>query len=123
MTTKPLATLLAVALLGCSPVHAARPAPLPEAPFARIIELLGLDTTRAEIVAAIFENAHARTEQAREQLGEPTHEAVRVALDAALQAIHQDVERQLCAVLGPEDLARVKAEIPSPRAARVLKSV
>ena len=123
MTTKPLASLLAVALLGCSPVHAARPAPLPEAPFARIIVMLGLDSTRAEIVTAIFENAHARIEDAHGQLGEPTSEAVRVALDAALHAIHHDVEKQLAAVLGPEDLARVKAEIPPPRAARALKSV
>ena len=123
MTTNPLASLLAVALLGCSPLHAARPAPLPEAPLARLIVMLGLDSTRAEVVTAIFENAHARMEQAREQLGEPHSEAVRVALDAAMQAIHQDTERQLAAVLGPEDLARVKAEIPPPRVPRAPKSV
>lgn len=118
MTTKPLASLLAVALLGCSPVHAARPAALPESSFVRVIVMLGLDSTRAEIVAAIFDNAHARMEEARRQLGEPTSEAVRTALDAAMRAIHEDLERQLAAVLGPEDLARVKAEIPPPRALR-----
>ena len=123
MTTKPLASLLAVALLGCSPLHAARPEPLPQAPFARLIVMLGLDSTRAEIVTAIFEHAHARMQEAHEQLGEPRSEAVRVALDAALHAIHQDAERQLAAVLGPEDLARVKAEMPPPRVPRSPKSV
>ena len=115
MTTKPLASLLAVALLGSSPIHASPPPALPPAPFTRIIVLLGLDSTRAELVTAIFENAQARMEQAREQLGEPTSETVRVALDSAMHAIHQDVERQLAAVLGPEELARVKQEIPHPR--------
>jgi hypothetical protein len=123
MKTKPLASLLAVALLGCSSVHASPPPPLREPSFTRIIELLGLDRTRAELVTAIFENAHARIEEAHRQLGEPNSEAVRVALESALHAIYQDAERQLAAVLGPEQLARVKAEIPAPRVARSLKPV
>ena len=80
-------------------------------------DFLGDDDT------AIFENAHARMEEAREQLGEPTSETVRVALDSALNAIHHDVEKQLAAVLGPEDVARIKSEIPPPRVARAPKSV
>jgi hypothetical protein len=123
MTTKPLASLLAVALLGCSAVHACPPPRIQEASFTRIIMLLGLDTTRAELVSAIFENAHARIREAHEQLGEPHSETVRLALESALVAIHQDVERQLSAVLGPEALARVKAEIPPPRVPRSAKSV
>jgi hypothetical protein len=78
------------------------------------VTLLGLDVARADLVVAILEHAHARVAEAREQIGEVRDVETRALMNMALQAIHQELDRQLSAVLSETELARVRQELPAP---------
>lgn len=112
---KILNAVLSAALLGCAGASAEPLAQPPrEAAYTRLVTLLGLDVARADLVVAILENAHARAAEARARIGEPCDPGARALTYTALQAIHQELDRQLSAVLSEAEMARVKAELPAP---------
>jgi hypothetical protein len=115
-----LNALLSAAVLGCTGASAQPPSHPPrEAAYTRLVTLLGLDVARADLVVAILENAHARVHEARAQIGEPRDDASRATLDAAMQAIRQEMDRQLGAVLSESEMTRVNAQLPAtPRPTR-----
>src|SRR5687767_10073113 len=108
-----LNALLSAAVLGCTGASAQQPPQPPrEAAYTRLVTLLGLDVARADLVVAILENAHARVDEARAQIGEARDDAARATLDAAMQAIRQEMDRQLGAVLSEAEMKRVDAQLP-----------
>ena len=115
-TSRPLSVFLAATLLGGTGASAELPAAHSprEATYTRLVTLLGLDVARADLVVAILEHAHARVAEAREQVGEARDAEGRALMDTALQAIHQELDRQLSAVLSEAELARVRRELPAP---------
>jgi hypothetical protein len=115
-TVRPLSVFLAATVLGCTGASAELPAPPSprEANYTRLVTLLGLDVARADLVVAILEHAHARVAEAREQIGEVRDVETRALMNMALQAIHQELDRQLSAVLSETELARVRQELPAP---------
>lgn len=114
--TNPLSALLAATVLGCTGASAHVPAPETprEAAYTQLVVMLGLDVARADLVVAILEHAHARVAEARHSIGEPHDARTRALMYTALQAIHQEMDRQLAAVLSEAELARVKQELPGP---------
>ena len=112
-TFGPLSAFLAATVLGCTGASAELPAPR-EANYTRLVTLLGLDVARADVVVAILEHAHTRVAEAREQIGEPRDPEGRALMNTALQAIHQELDRQLSGVLSETELARVRQELPAP---------
>ena len=89
------------------PHHAPRPP-------AEAVALLNLDAQRAQQVAAILENTHARMEAARQQIGPPTDATSRSSMHAAMTAIREETDKQLAAVLTAEELAKLKAATRPP---------
>jgi hypothetical protein len=75
---------------------------------------LDLDRTRALVVEAILENAQGRILAAREQIGPPTDETTRAVMQAALQAICGEADKQLASVLTGKELARLKELMAQP---------
>lgn len=100
-----------------STVAAAQSPPTPRtlAPRVNIAALLDLDAQRAQQVDAIMQAAHARMKAAREQIGRPTDDSTRGLMHTAMQAIRQDTDRQLAAVLTAEELERLHAAMPPRR--------
>ena len=88
------------------PVHGAVPA-------VDIVVLLDLDNTRASLVDSILENALQRIMAAREQIGPGTDAVTLTVMQAAMRAIRENTDRQLAAVLTPEELARLKEGVPA----------
>lgn len=86
-------------------------------PAVDIVVLLDLDNTRASLVDSILENALQRIMAAREQIGPGTDETTLAVMQAAMRAIRENTDRQLAAVLTPEELARLK-EAPAPPSAK-----
>jgi hypothetical protein len=82
-------------------------------PAVDIVVLLDLDNARANLVDSILENALQRIMAAREQIGPGTDEASLALMQAAMHAIRMNTDRQLAAVLTPEELARLKEGVPS----------
>jgi hypothetical protein len=78
------------------------------APGPYAVTLLKLDSNRAGLVDAILENAVERALVAREQIGPGTDATTRAVMQAAMHAIREDADRQLAAVLTPEELATWK---------------
>jgi hypothetical protein len=106
-------TLAALALT--SALAQAEAPPAERAPFpVNFASVLDLDRARAEVVGAILENAHQRTLAAREQIGRATDETTRVVMQVAMQAIHDDADKQLASVLTAPELARLRMLMPSP---------
>lgn len=87
----------------------------PMPPRVDIAALLDLDAGRAQQVDAIMQAQHARMKAAREQIGRPTGDTTRNLMHAAMQAIRDDTDRQLAAVLTADELARVHAAMPPRR--------
>jgi hypothetical protein len=83
-------------------------------PRVDVVTLLQLDSRRAELVEAIFENAHERAAVAQRQIGTPSDDTTRATLFAAMYAIRLDADKQLEAVLTSEELAKLRAVIPPP---------
>ena len=103
------ALALASALAQAEPAAFDRP-PLP----VNIGAMLNLDIPRAQVVEAILDNAHARTVEARQQIGRPTDDTTRSVMRAAIHAIHEDAHRQLASVLTVEELAKLKELLRPP---------
>jgi hypothetical protein len=72
-----------------------------------VAALLGLDATRAAQVEAILATAQAKMRAARRDIGKPSDDTTRNAMHAAMQAIHQQTDQQLSAVLTPGELDKL----------------
>jgi hypothetical protein len=77
-------------------------------------KLLNLDSTRAEKVDAILENAHERIVEARKQIGRPTDETTRATMHAAMEAIRTETDALLAQVLTADELDKLHAAMPRP---------
>ncbi len=84
-------------------------------PRVDIVALLSLDAARADQVNAIMKAAHERVVAARQQIGRPTDDTTRNVMHAAMQAIHEDTDRQLATVLTPEEIDKLHAAMPGRR--------
>jgi hypothetical protein len=84
-------------------------------PRVDIVALLSLDAARADQVNAIMKAAHDRVVAARQQIGRPTDDTTRNVMQAAMQAIRDDTDRQLAAVLTPAELDKLHAAMPGRR--------
>jgi hypothetical protein len=84
------------------------------APRVDVVKLLGLDADRAQKVDAILANARERMIAARREIGRPTDDTTRTTMHAAMQAIHQDTDKQLAEVLSPDELAKLRDAMPKP---------
>jgi hypothetical protein len=80
--------------------------------------VLSLDTSRAQVVEAILENAHQRRMAALQQIGRPADDATRGLMRIAMEAIRQDTDKQLAAVLTAAELVKLKEALPPPFASR-----
>ena len=85
------------------------------APRIDIVNLLGLDATRAVQVDTILQQAHEKVRYAHEQIGAPTDETTRATLHAAMEAIRSDTDAKLGSVLTAEEMAKLGAALPPPR--------
>lgn len=92
-------------------VHANGAAPLPVSYAA----MIGLDGPRAEVVDAILENAMSRVAWIRGELGPANDPASRNVMRAAMDAIIDDTEERLVAVLTADELERLKQAMAPPR--------
>ncbi len=81
-------------------------------PRVDVVKLLDLDADRAAKVDAILGNAHERMMTARREIGRPTDDTTRSTMRAAMQAIHQDTDKQLAEVLTPDELSKLKDAMP-----------
>jgi hypothetical protein len=106
---------VAAAVAAMAGLAQAQPAPGAPPPVVQILARLGVDETRAQKVAAIFENSHLRAQSARQQIGRPTDDTTRATLEAAMHAIRSDTDRQLGEVLTADELAKLKQAMPPPR--------
>ena len=90
--------------------------PIPGQGFNRIdvVKLLNLDAERGDKVEAILENSHDRMRAARAQIGRPTDDTTRATMHAAMKAIRDDTDRQLAAVLTPDEMERLMTSMPRP---------
>jgi hypothetical protein len=91
------------------------PPPQGTPPPVSVVSILNLDTRRASLVEAILENALQRAMSAREQIGIGTDETSRVVMQTAMKVIHEDADRQLGAVLTPEEVAKLKNAMVIPK--------
>jgi hypothetical protein len=90
--------------------------PPPSAPRTDVVGGLELDPDRAAKVEAIMQAARARMDTARREIGLPSDDTTRATLHAAMEAIRSDMEEKLAAILSAEELARLRASLPLPRA-------
>jgi hypothetical protein len=106
-------------LMLASTLAGAQVPPVDRRPPVDVAALLGLDSTRAAQVEAILATAHAKMRAAHREIGKPTDDATRNAMQAAMQAIHTQTDQQLAAVLTPDELAKLhdamRAERPPRR--------
>jgi len=110
----PIITALALA----STVATAQPIPGQGFNRVDVVKLLNLDQERGQKVEAILENAHERMRAARAQIGRPTDDTTRATLHAAMKAIRDETDQQLAAVLTPQELETLMANLPGPRKVR-----
>lgn len=82
-------------------------------PKVDIAALLNIDAAKAQQVQAILDDGRTRMRALREQ-GRPTDDASREKMHQAMEAIHQDVDKKLAAILTPDQLAKLKAAMPRP---------
>jgi protein CpxP len=85
------------------------------APRIDVVNLLGLDATRATQVETILQQAHEKVRYAHEQIGPPTDETTRATMHAAMEAIRSDTDAKLGTVLTADELAKLHAAMPPPR--------
>ncbi|SRR5258706_5295869 len=110
---------LIFASLGLAAIVAGAQTPPPNAgaraPRIDIVNLLGLDATRASQVDTILLQAHEKMRYAHEQIGPPTDETTRATMHAAMEAIRSDTDAKLEAVLTADEMAKLRAALPPPR--------
>ena len=85
------------------------------APRIDIVNLLGLDATRAAQVETILQEAQGKMRYAHEQIGPPTDETTRATMHAAMEAIRSDTDAKLGSVLTADEMERLRAALPPPR--------
>jgi hypothetical protein len=89
------------AVLALAATFAGAEVPYTEAPpRLDVTTLLNIDATRAQKVQTILQDAHYR----------------RMALQAQMQLMREETDKQLATVLSPEELAKLKEAFPRPRA-------
>jgi len=108
---KMLRSTAAAFAFATSLVHAHGASPLPVSYAA----LIGLDGPRAEVVDAILENAVTRVAWVRGEMGPAGDPSSRNVMRAAMDAILDDTEARLVAVLTPDELERLKQAMAPPR--------
>jgi hypothetical protein len=101
-----LKTFLAPLMLASTLAGAQAP-PVDRRPPIDVAALLGLDATRATQVEAILATAQAKMRAAHREIGKPTDDATRNAMHAAMQAIHQQTDQQLAAILSQGELDKL----------------
>lgn len=108
---KMLRSTAAAFAFATSLVHANGAGPLPVSYAA----MIGLDAPRAQVVDAILENAMTRVAWVRGEMGPANDASSRNVLRAAMDAIIDDTEERLVAVLTPDELQRLKQAMAPPR--------
>jgi hypothetical protein len=83
-------------------------------PRVDVVNLLGLDASRAGEVDAVLLGAQQKMRVLRGELGAPTDEATRATFDAAMEAIRADTDAKLSAVLTSDEIAKLHAALPPP---------
>lgn len=106
-----LRTTAAAFAFATSLVHANGAGPMPVS-YAAMIGLYG---PRAEVVDAILESAMGRVAWVRAELGPSPDPGSRNVMRAAMDAIIDDTEQRLIAVLTAEELERLKQAMAPPR--------
>lgn len=108
---KMLRSTAAAFAFATSLVHASGAAPLPVSYAA----MIGLDTPRSQVVDAILENAMTRVAWIRGEMGSASDPTSRNVMRAAMDAIIDDTEEKLDAVLSAEELERLRQAMAPPR--------
>lgn len=78
-----------------------------------IAALLQVDTAKAQQVQAILDDGRTQVRALHEQMGRPTDDASRAKMREAMESIHQSTDTKLAAILTPDQLAKLKAAMPS----------
>ena len=78
-----------------------------------IAALLSIDAAKAQSVQAILEDGRKQVRALHEQMGRPTDDASRAKMRDAMEAIHQSTDQKLAAILTPDQIAKLKAAMPS----------
>jgi hypothetical protein len=110
--TRPMIACLAI----FSTVAFAQAQQRPDGPPPRIdvAKVLNIDAARAQKVEAILKASHDKRMALREQMGPGKDEASREAMRAQMRAIREDTDKQLAAVLSPEELKKLHDAMPRP---------
>ena len=90
------------------------PAEESRSPRVDVVNLLGLDASRAAEVDAVLLGAQQKVRALREQLGPPTDESTRATFHAAMEAIRADTDAKLSAVLTSDEIEKLHAALPPP---------
>lgn len=107
--------VLAIAAAASFPAGAEDEASPPAA--VDVVDVLKLDAGRAQAVTAILDRARERDRFIEAQFGD-TQDSQRLALvRVAKQAIRQDAEQQLAAILTEDEMDLLRLMAPAPRAA------
>ena len=77
--------------------------------------MIGIHGPRAVVVDAILENAMSRVAWVRGELGPAGDPTSRNVMRAAMDAIIDDTEERLVAVLTPDELEKLKQAMAPPR--------
>jgi hypothetical protein len=83
-------------------------------PPINVAAVLNIDTARAQVAQEILDTAQQRAMAARQEIGRPVDDTTRQVLRAAMDAIRLDTNKQLAAVLTPDELAKLNAAMPPP---------
>jgi hypothetical protein len=94
-------------------VHATGAGPLPVS----YATMIGLDGPRAQVVDTILESAMTRVAWVRGEMGSPSDPTSRNVMRAAMDAIIDDTEQKLDAVLSAKELERLRQAMAPPRRA------
>ena len=108
-----LRTVFAVATLASAMALAQAPQGHPP-PRVDIAGLLNVDAAKAQQVQAILDDGRKQAHTLREQNGRPTDDASREKMHAAMEAIRQDTDKKLSAILTADQVAKLKASMPRP---------
>jgi hypothetical protein len=107
-----LRTLFAAAVLA-STLAVAQGPPGGPPPRIDIAALLNIDAAKAQSVQAILDDGRKQMHALREQ-GKPADDAARARMHDAMEAIHQDTDKKLAAILTPDQISKLKAAMPRP---------
>jgi hypothetical protein len=110
-----LRTGVAIASFAALLVGAEVPLPELRPPRIEAVKTLGIDAGRAARVESIVMTSYEKARELREQAGALiAEEAVRVAMNHRLQALHEETDAQLAALLSADELKKLREMIPRP---------